>query len=61
METIEIKVSEYYNNSKYYPFMPEVVFDALEKSFVDGLETATVSKSAFDEMKKFEELGWKSV
>ncbi|MDR1584055.1 MAG: hypothetical protein LBS55_12525 [Prevotellaceae bacterium] len=52
METIEIKVSEYYDNQKYYAFMPETVFNALEAAFLDGRDTAFVSKAAFDEMQK---------
>ena len=34
METVEIKISEYYNNPQYYPYMPEAVFDALERAFL---------------------------
>jgi hypothetical protein len=52
METIEIKVSEYYDNPTYYAFMPEIVFDALEVAFLDGRDMALVSKAAFDEMQK---------
>jgi hypothetical protein len=52
METVKIKVSEYYDNPKYYAFMPKIVFDALETSFLDGHDTALVSKYAFDEMQK---------
>jgi hypothetical protein len=52
METIEIKVSEYYTNQKYYRFMPEIVFNALEAAFLEGRDTALVSKAAFDEMQK---------
>jgi hypothetical protein len=52
METIEIKVSEYYNNPKYYAFMPEIVFDALETAFLAGCDMALVSKTSFDEMQK---------
>jgi hypothetical protein len=52
METIEIQVSEYYNNQKYYAFMPEIVFDILETAFLAGRDTALVSKAAFDEMQK---------
>jgi hypothetical protein len=55
METIEIKVSEYYDNHKYYAVMPEIIFDALEAAFLNGCEVATVPKSAFDGMiKEFE-------
>jgi hypothetical protein len=52
METVEIKISEYYSNPKYYAYMPEVVFSALESAFLDGLETAIIPQSAFDEMLK---------
>jgi hypothetical protein len=33
METIEIKVSEYYDDSKYSAFMPEIVFDEMQREF----------------------------
>lgn len=38
METIVIQVSEYYNKPKYYGFMPEVMFNALESAFINGKE-----------------------
>jgi hypothetical protein len=50
METTTIKVSEYYNNPRYYAFMPETVFDALEAAFLDGNEFADVDKAQFDKM-----------
>lgn len=50
METIEIKVAEYYNQPKYYACMPEVVFNALEEAFIEGKESATVPKVAFEAM-----------
>jgi hypothetical protein len=52
METIEIKVSEYYDNQKFYAFMPETIFDALEAAFLNGRDTAVIPKAAFDEMMK---------
>ena len=52
MKTIEIKLSEYHDNPKYYAFMPEIVFDSLEAAFLEGCDTALVSKAAFDEMQK---------
>ena len=39
-ETIEIKVSEYYDQPKYYGDMPEAVFNALEAAFISGAESA---------------------
>ena len=50
METIEISLSEYYNNPKYYAFMPEVIFDALEDAFLKGEEVAIVPKQEFENM-----------
>lgn len=50
METIEIKVSEYYNQPKYFAYMPEAVFNALEEAFVAGKEAAIVPKVAFETM-----------
>jgi len=50
METIEIKLSDYYDNPKYYGYMPESVFNALESAFLDCKETAKVSKSEFEAM-----------
>jgi hypothetical protein len=52
METIEIKVAEYYDNSKYYAVMPEIIFNALEAAFLEGNNTVLVPKVAFDEMQK---------
>ena len=50
MEKIEIKLSEYYDNPKYYGYMPESVFNALESAFLDGKETAEVLKMEFEAM-----------
>ena len=43
-ETIEIKVSEYYDQPKYYGDMPEAVFNALEAAFISGAETCHSAK-----------------
>lgn len=50
METIYIKVAEYYNQPKYFPYMPEAVFNALEEAFIAGRELANVPKVAFETM-----------
>ena len=50
METIKVNLSEYYANPKYYGFMPESVFNALESAFLDGKETAEISKPEFEIM-----------
>lgn len=50
METIDIKVAEYYNQPKYFPYMPEAVFNALEEAFIAGRELANVPKVTFETM-----------
>lgn len=50
MEVIEISVKEYYYNQKYFRFMPSVIFDELEKAFVDGRSSAFVPLAEFTEM-----------
>lgn len=52
METIVIRVAEYYNKPKYYGVMPEVVFNALEAAFINGEESAVVPKADFEAMLK---------
>ena len=52
METIVIQVAEYYNKPKYYGVMPEAVFNSLEAAFINGQETAVVSKIEFESMLK---------
>ena len=50
MEKIEIKLSEYYDNPKYYGYMSEGVFNALESAFLDGKESAEVPEMEFEVM-----------
>ncbi|MCM1715367.1 MULTISPECIES: hypothetical protein [Bacteroidaceae] len=50
METIRIKVNNYYGNPSYYSVMPQEIFDALELASLQGEEYATVSKGQFDTM-----------
>lgn len=50
METIRIKVNNYYGNPSYYSVMPQEIFDALELASLQGEEFATVSKDQFDTM-----------
>lgn len=50
METIKIKVNDYYGNPSYYSVMPQEIFDALELASLQGEEYATVSKDQFDTM-----------
>lgn len=50
METIRIKVNNYYGNPSYYSVMPQEIFDALELASLQGEEFAVVAKEKFDEM-----------
>lgn len=50
METIRIKVNNYYGNPSYYSVMPQDIFDALELASLQGEENATVNKDQFDTM-----------
>lgn len=36
MQIETIRVSQYYGNAKYYPFMPISFFNALEAAFLKG-------------------------
>lgn len=50
METIRIKVNNYYGNPSYYSVMPQEIFDALELASLQGEEFAVVAKEKFDKM-----------
>lgn len=50
METIRIKVNNYYGNPSYYSVMPQEIFDALELASLQGEEIATANKDQFDKM-----------
>lgn len=50
METIRIKVNNYYGNPSYYSVMPQDIFDALELASLQGEEFAVVTKEKFDKM-----------
>ena len=45
MDTIQIKVNDYYGNPSYYSVMPESIFDALELASLKGEELATVERT----------------
>ena len=36
MEMIKIKTGEYYDRPEFYPYMPSVIFDALELAVLKG-------------------------
>lgn len=50
METIRIKVNNYYGNPSYYSVMPQEIFDALELASLQGEEFAVIAKEKFDKM-----------
>ena len=50
MAKIKIKVSEYYVKTSYYPYMPEAIYCALEKAFIEGSEYAEVDEENFKKM-----------
>ncbi len=47
---IKIKVLDYYGNPSYYSVMPQEIFDALEKAFLNDENFALVDKGLFDKM-----------
>lgn len=47
---IPILTNEYYNVPKYFRFMSNLIFDSLEKSFLDGNKTALVPEYDFLKM-----------
>lgn len=50
MDTIKIKVSDYYGNPSYYSVMPQTIFDILELASLDGKEYIDIEKVLFDTM-----------
>lgn len=45
-----MKISEFYSSGKYFPYMPRVVFEALERAFLNGEAEARVPGPAFRDM-----------
>lgn len=45
-----VNVDELYNNTEIYRFMPKSIFDALERAFLDGRQTAEVPESDYIRM-----------
>lgn len=50
METVRIKVNDYYGNPSYYSVMPQDIFDTLELASLKGEEYAVVAKWQYDLM-----------
>ena len=50
METVRIKVNDYYGNPSYYSVMPQDIFDTLELANLNGKEYMDVDKEQFDKM-----------
>lgn len=46
----KIIVNEFYNHPGLYRFMPRNIFDALEKAYLQGHETVSVSESDYLQM-----------
>lgn len=46
----EISVRDYYLTSRYYPYMPECVFEALESAFLSGSDIALAPRPAVEQM-----------
>lgn len=47
---VPILTNEYYNLPKYYRYMTNGIFDALETAFLSGSETADVPEADFIKM-----------
>lgn len=50
METINIRVLDYYNKPGYYHFMSNELFAILEQAFLDDKEYSAVPKHLYDDM-----------
>jgi hypothetical protein len=50
IDVVVVHVSDYYLTDAYFPFMPGVVFDALESAFLNGEAEARVPGPAFRDM-----------
>lgn len=50
MGIISINVDSFYPVRSYYPYIPAVVFDALEAAYLEGSETANVPEAEYNEM-----------
>lgn len=50
METINVKILDYYNRPGYYPYMSDDLFLILEQGFLDDKESIDVPKHMFDIM-----------
>jgi predicted aspartyl protease len=50
METITIRVADYYGNPSYYSVMPHDIFDALELASMKDEEFVKVNKEQYERM-----------
>ncbi len=50
METIKIKVADYYGNPSYYSVMPIELFDSLEAAALNGEEYIDADKDQVEQM-----------
>lgn len=47
---VEVNVDKFYSNRALYPFIPAVVFDALEAAYLSGNECAQIPEGEYKEM-----------
>lgn len=47
MCTILINLDPFYSNRAYYPYIPKVIFDALEAAYLEGCEQAEVPEAEY--------------
>lgn len=52
MERIEIPVKDYYFAQALFPYIPGVMFSALEAAFLEGRPVASVPAESFREFQK---------
>lgn len=50
MNAVRIRVLEYYNKPCYYPYMPDKLFNLLEKAFLADIEYLNVPGDLFSDM-----------
>lgn len=47
---VEVNVDKFYSNRSLYPFIPAVVFDALEAAYLSGNECALIPEREYNIM-----------
>lgn len=52
METVSVRVTHFYNQPAWYPFMSQELFELLEQAFLHNQKIAKVPKAEYDMMIK---------